>query len=402
MLKVVYYGPGLGGKTTSLKALHAAVRPEHRGKMISLATPVDRTLYFDFLPVRLPSVGDVQLRLQLFTVPGQVYFNATRKLVLTGADGIVFVADSQEVRLDANIESLDNLRDNLKELGRDIAQVPLVFSYNKRDLPDVLPTEDLDARLNPWHCFSVPTVASTGKGVFEVLDAVVRAALDDLRARKVIPNDVIIPPGGIIAERLSDVQAEAPMDVEPTRIVAGEVPRTLSGQMFAVPVPDGHARPTAAPPAPVASPAHAVHEPPAALTSALSTPTARPASPPPPVAINGAVRRASSLAPLFDVEDQETVRVIEDAIGESILPRAVLLLEALMVRVIERAGRTMGRPDAPHEAIAWALSLPPERYARVRTAAQRARRGGEISRRDALEAYVVVAMAQIAADSMAR
>src|SRR5205085_6231769 len=113
VLKLVYYGPGLGGKTTTLKALHAGVRTEHRGKMISLTTPVDRTLYFDFLPVRLPSIGDLQLRLQLFTVPGQVYFNATRKLVLTGADGIVFVADSQKVRLDANVESLDNLRDNL-------------------------------------------------------------------------------------------------------------------------------------------------------------------------------------------------------------------------------------------------------------------------------------------------
>src|SRR5712671_7435245 len=113
VFKVVYYGPGLGGKTTTLQHIHATVRPEHRGKMVSLATPVDRTLYFDYLPIRLPKVRGMGVRLQLFTVPGQVYYNATRKLVLTGADGLVFVADSQRVRLDANTESLNNLRENL-------------------------------------------------------------------------------------------------------------------------------------------------------------------------------------------------------------------------------------------------------------------------------------------------
>src|SRR5262245_12123946 len=119
VFKIVYYGPGLGGKTTSLEHLHATAKPEHRGKLVSLATPVDRTLYFDFLPVRLPPIRGMNVRLQLFTVPGQVYFNATRKLVLTGADGIVFVSDSQEGRLDADIESFHNLRDNVTELGRD-------------------------------------------------------------------------------------------------------------------------------------------------------------------------------------------------------------------------------------------------------------------------------------------
>src|SRR6186713_1345147 len=114
VFKVVYYGPGLGGKTTSLQHIHATAKPEHRGKMVSLATPVDRTLYFDFLPIRVPNVRGLSVRLQLFTVPGQVYYNATRKLVLTGADGIVFVSDSQRARLDANLESLGNLKENLR------------------------------------------------------------------------------------------------------------------------------------------------------------------------------------------------------------------------------------------------------------------------------------------------
>src|SRR6185369_3807079 len=124
VFKVVYYGPGLGGKTTSLQYIHATAKPEHRGKMVSLATPVDRTLYFDFLPIRVPNVRGHSVRLQLFTVPGQVYYNATRKLVLTGADGVVFVADSQRARLDADLESLANLKENLREHGRQLAEVP--------------------------------------------------------------------------------------------------------------------------------------------------------------------------------------------------------------------------------------------------------------------------------------
>src|SRR5258706_5123765 len=157
VFKIVYYGPGLSGKTTTLQHIHATVRPEHRGKLISLATPVDRTLYFDFLPVRLPSVRGMSVRLQLFTVPGQVYFNATRKLVLTGADGIVFVSDSQIVRADANLESLENLRENLADQGRELARLPLVFQHNKRDLPDLLPVEELDSMLNPFSAPSIPT-----------------------------------------------------------------------------------------------------------------------------------------------------------------------------------------------------------------------------------------------------
>src|SRR6185369_9935610 len=170
VFKIVYYGPGLGGKTTTLEHIHATAKPEHRGKLVSLATPVDRTLYFDFLPVRLPPIRGMNVRLQLFTVPGQVYFNATRKLVLTGADGIVFVSDSQFARADANLESLENLRENLADQGRELERIPLVFQHNKCDLPELLPMEELDNMLNPFAAPSLKTSAKTGEGIYEALE----------------------------------------------------------------------------------------------------------------------------------------------------------------------------------------------------------------------------------------
>src|SRR6476620_6227807 len=166
VFKVVYYGPGLSGKTTTLQHIHATARPEHRGKMVSLATPVDRTLYFDFLPIRLPKVRGMGVRLQLFTVPGQVYYNATRKLVLTGADGLVFVSDSQARRVDANLETLENLQENLPDHGRALANVPHVLHHNKRDLVDILPMGSLDEMLNPHKAPSFGTVATGGDGIF--------------------------------------------------------------------------------------------------------------------------------------------------------------------------------------------------------------------------------------------
>src|SRR5207302_2158119 len=135
------------GKTSSLQYIHRAIKPDARGQLVSLSTGVDRTLYFDFLPVKLPKLRGYTVRVQLFTVPGQVYYNSTRKLVLTGADGIVFVADSQAARADANLESLENLQDNLKEQKRDLGSVPHVIQYNKRDLVDVLSIEELELAL---------------------------------------------------------------------------------------------------------------------------------------------------------------------------------------------------------------------------------------------------------------
>jgi signal recognition particle receptor subunit beta len=141
VFKLVFYGPGLGGKTTTLQYIHAATKPEHRGKMVSLATPTDRTLYFDFLPIRIPRVRGMAVRLQLFTVPGQVYYAATRKLVLSGADGVVFVADSQAGRADVNQESLDDLHANLGEHNRSLEVVPHTFHWKMRDLSELLSIE---------------------------------------------------------------------------------------------------------------------------------------------------------------------------------------------------------------------------------------------------------------------
>ena len=174
VFKIVFYGPGLGGKTTTLQHIHSASKPEHRGKMVSLATPMDRTLYFDFLPIRVPLVHGMHVRLQLFTVPGQVYFGATRKLVLTGADGVVFVADSQPGRQDANHEALEDLVMNLADHNLSLLNLPHTFHWNKRDIPDVVPLADLDRSLNRQGVPSIGTVATTGDGVFEGLERITR------------------------------------------------------------------------------------------------------------------------------------------------------------------------------------------------------------------------------------
>jgi signal recognition particle receptor subunit beta len=147
--KLVYYGPGLGGKTTNLEHVYGKVAPNTRGKMISLATESERTLFFDFLPVDLGTIRGFKTRFHLYTVPGQVYYNASRKLILKGVDGIVFVADSQIERMEANVESMQNLYDNMSEYGYDLTRMPFVIQYNKRDLPNAAPIRDLQAALNP-------------------------------------------------------------------------------------------------------------------------------------------------------------------------------------------------------------------------------------------------------------
>ena len=182
VLKIVFYGPGLGGKTTTLQHLHDSAKPEHRGKLVSLATEVDRTLYFDYLPLRVPKTRGMSVRLQLFTVPGQVHYNSTRKLVLTGADGVVFVADSQGARADANLESLDNLEENLREQGRELGSMPHVMQYNKRDLEEAMPRHELEQLLNRYGAKSVPTIARTGEGVYEVLTHITQASLSAFQA----------------------------------------------------------------------------------------------------------------------------------------------------------------------------------------------------------------------------
>jgi mutual gliding-motility protein MglA len=172
--KIVYYGPGRSGKTTNLQYIYDRVPGDRRGRMVSLATQTDRTLFFDFLPLELGTISGFTTRFQLYTVPGQVYYNATRKLVLQGADGVVFVADSQARQLDENIESLQNLQSNLLEQGVDVRELPMVFQYNKQGLPKelVLTSNELDDALNFRGVSSFPADALTGNGVFETLKAV--------------------------------------------------------------------------------------------------------------------------------------------------------------------------------------------------------------------------------------
>jgi hypothetical protein len=172
--KIVYYGPGRSGKTTNLQYVYGRVPEERRGRMVSLATQTDRTLFFDFLPLELGSISGFTTRFQLYTVPGQVYYNATRKLVLQGADGVVFVGDSQARQLDENLESLQNLQANLLEQGIDVRTVPLVMQYNKQDLPGdlILTQRELDDQLNFRDAPSFPAAAIGGRGVFETLRAV--------------------------------------------------------------------------------------------------------------------------------------------------------------------------------------------------------------------------------------
>ncbi len=147
--KLVYYGPGLGGKTTNLEHVYGKVAPEKRGKMVSLATETERTLFFDFLPVDLGTIRGFKTRFHMYTVPGQVYYNASRKLILKGVDGLVFVADSQMDRMEANVESMQNLYDNMAEYGYDVAKIPFVIQYNKRDLPNAAAISELQQQLNP-------------------------------------------------------------------------------------------------------------------------------------------------------------------------------------------------------------------------------------------------------------
>jgi signal recognition particle receptor subunit beta len=179
--KIVYYGPGLCGKTTNLKYIYTKTNPDARGKMISLATETERTLFFDFLPLSLGEIRGFKTRFHLYTVPGQVFYDASRKLILKGVDGICFVADSQEERMEANIESLDNLGTNLAEQGFDINKVPFVMQYNKRDLPSAASVADLRANLNHLKAPEFEAVAATGVGVFDTLKAVAKLVLTELR-----------------------------------------------------------------------------------------------------------------------------------------------------------------------------------------------------------------------------
>lgn len=179
--KIVYYGPGLCGKTTNLQFVYKRTNPEQKGKLISLATETERTLFFDFLPLALGDIKGFKIRFHLYTVPGQVFYAASRKLILKGVDGVVFVADSQIERMEANIESLEDLKINLAEQGYELEKLPYTIQHNKRDLPNVAPLDNMNSLLNTRNVPSFEAVAVTGIGVFETLKNVAKQVLNELK-----------------------------------------------------------------------------------------------------------------------------------------------------------------------------------------------------------------------------
>src|SRR5579863_4750315 len=179
--KIVYYGPGLCGKTTNLLYIYKKTNPESKGKMISLATETERTLFFDFLPLSLGNIKGFKVRFHLYTVPGQVFYDASRKLILRGVDGVVFVADSQIERMEANIESMENLRKNLKEQGFNLDTMPFTIQYNKRDLSNVVPVEEMNRVLNTRNLPCYEAVAPNGKGVFETLKEIAKLVILEIK-----------------------------------------------------------------------------------------------------------------------------------------------------------------------------------------------------------------------------
>ncbi len=337
LVKIVYYGPGLGGKTTSLSHVHSAAPPETRGQLVSLATPVDRTLYFDFLPVRLSTIRGHGVRLQLFTVPGQVYFDQTRRLVLTGADGVVFVADSQTARRDANVESFENLVENLAAQGRALADVPHVLQYNKRDLPDLLSVEHLDAALNTHRAQAFATSAVRGQGVVEALDALVRLVLEDLDARGVFGQ-----PG----QALPDVRL-------------GRADEALEEQVSRVTE-------------------RMVRSQPPELRQADQVP---------------------SWASLFAPEETEA-REVERALASGRLADAIARCDALARRVVAGVAAAAGLDPAGEEVVVTLLGAGGDRWLAFRRLVRRARDGGPLSERDGLEAYAMAIDLALRADRL--
>jgi signal recognition particle receptor subunit beta len=449
VFKVVYYGPGLGGKTTTLQHIHGATRAEHRGKMVSLATPVDRTLYFDFLPIRVPNVRGMGVRLQLFTVPGQVYYNATRKLVLTGADAVVFVADSQRARLDADLESMENLRDNLREHGRSLDELPFALAYNKRDLDDVVSIEDLEQRLNPGQAPSFATCAMRGDGVFETLDRVARMVLDDfeqrmpesrsalamesfgfaegglidaLRVARGAPSEVPSSDNGAAASpsirppedtprRSSLTPAAAALQEEALlAAVSGEVAAHEVPQVARAVAGEPALRRVSTPPPAMGSLSSVAVRPPSLRPPSLRPPSLRPPSmrppglpdlrpvsvlPPAPPAASAPAHEAAarsvnghglSFLAVWPEEDRALAREVEVSLARGDAAAAVLGAGSLVRRSLER----MSHPEEGEGVTltVLALGIDGARYLWLRRSIAEARSGTALSREEALLAYV--------------
>lgn len=230
--KIVYYGPGLSGKTTNLEVVHGKAPDSHVGELTSIATEGDRTLFFDFLPLNLGQVAGMTTKFQLYTVPGQVYYNSTRKLVLQGADGIVFVADSRKGKMDENIESLRNLEENLSDYGMDINTIPLVMQYNKRDLPELYTVEELQSKLNRFGVPCYEAVAVTGEGVFPTLKKLSSMVLESLNRQQ-----------GSTAVKVPQSQLKAAAAKQPVAVSSGTASRPPSSRSLERATPGGKGKP---------------------------------------------------------------------------------------------------------------------------------------------------------------
>jgi signal recognition particle receptor subunit beta len=304
--KIVYYGPGLCGKTTNLHHIYGRTSPGSRGEMVSLETETDRTLFFDLLPLDVGVIGGFKTRVQLYTVPGQVFYNTTRKLVLKGVDGIVFVADSQRAMKDANVESLNNLRSNLAEISLKMEDLPLVFQFNKRDLSNILTVAELDESLNAQGLYeSYEACAVLGQGVFETLKAISKLTLRSLKKRMLGDDRQSRP--------LMAMTATA----APPRIVVPPPPQPP-------PAPERRRPPSSAPPAPARETPRPLQfedlSAPAAAAPRIRElerkpvlPTFTPPVPPPPPTLLGVEQ--------FDAEDVETVNEFEEALNSLDAPR---------------------------------------------------------------------------------
>jgi len=420
VFKVVYYGPGLGGKTTTLQHVHATAKPEHRGKMVSLATPVDRTLYFDFLPIRVPHVRGMGVRLQLFTVPGQVHYNATRKLVLTGVDGIVMVFDSQRAREDANLETLENLKDNLSAHGKSLSHVPHVVQFNKRDLYDVMPIDELERQLNRHSAPSFATTATSGEGVYEALEAITRAVMDDFdrrvpESRAMERASLEVPEGGLVEalRRAESVTGEPVFETRMTiRTPSGlmrlsEMPETDIGEAAARAVTGESlgsetdrlpSPPVETPPVP---PLHVTL--PAMSGGAGATTRRTPSEPPlshgpqpssrPPAPAPVLAPGAFSFGSLFPSSEQGVVRVVESALALGDPAAALAAMDQLVARALAAGAALAGSAhDVPRDPalVVLLLGVEPRHYLKFRGLVREARAGALLSAESGLLAYAFV------------
>ncbi len=424
--KLVFYGPGLGGKTTTLKTLFASTKAENRGKMVSVATQQDRTLHFDFLPLRVPRVRGMTVRLQLYTVPGQLYYGATRKLLLSGVDGVVFVADSQEGRLEPNQESLDDLRENLAELKRPLEQLPHTFHWNKRDLSELVPIEELERRFNPHGAPSLGTIATTGEGVFEGLERITRLVLrahegEELDTRPLL--GIMEDPGGI-AQVLQSMVEAAPVATKGSAVAEGTAatseaavelrvspsdipdspPEDLRAELdlLGSPVPPS-VKPVLAPPKQLfatteGGTALSVQAPEGLLKGLAgarreAVVSDLPPVPSPPVAFSDDAP-VLTFRHLFNgaIAERRAVELAEGHLARGESRAAILSCDVALSRLLATVGATMGSQSAPKEPalMAYLLGLSGPRYLAFRALVRAARRNEPVTVAAAFEGFLLL------------